>query len=81
MYAGDEFYGDEITSPTMRPNTLRPLAREDEHPVSNTYTIKVLGTQYIVLKNGRWITPSATVQAFGTRESAEAFIKVLSHAE
>jgi hypothetical protein len=31
MYSGDEFYGDEITSPTMRPNTLRPLAREDEH--------------------------------------------------
>ena len=32
MYAGDEFYGDDITSPTMRPNTIRPLAREDEHP-------------------------------------------------
>ncbi len=32
MYAGDEFYGDEITSPTMRPNTIRPLAREDEQP-------------------------------------------------
>jgi hypothetical protein len=34
MYSGDEFYGDEITSPTMRPNTLRPLAREDEHPAT-----------------------------------------------
>ncbi len=35
MYAGDEFYGDDITSPTMRPNTIHPLAREDEHPLPN----------------------------------------------
>jgi hypothetical protein len=32
MYAGDETYGEEVTSPTFRPNTLRPLALEDEQP-------------------------------------------------
>ncbi len=42
--------------------------------MNNTYVIKVLGTQYIVLKNGRWIAPSPTCQAFGTREAAEKFI-------
>lgn len=34
MYSGDEFYDDEITSTTFRPNTIRPLAREDERPMA-----------------------------------------------
>lgn len=32
LYSGDDFYGDEITSPLYRPNTINPLAREDEQP-------------------------------------------------
>ena len=40
MYAGDEYYGDEITSPTFRPNTIAPLAREDEQPAKPLTTFQ-----------------------------------------
>lgn len=35
LYSGDDFYGDEITSPRsrpIRPNLDAPLARADEQP-------------------------------------------------
>jgi hypothetical protein len=34
LYSGDDFYGDEITSPLMQPNTQRPLARDNDAPLA-----------------------------------------------